>query len=157
MTEIRIRRAGSRDAVTLARLRDQFKHEDDEQSLPGQADFLADCERWLEDRLTGGRWLAWVAECDGEVRGHVFVNRVEKMPSPLPHSAELGYVTNFYVQPGYRGRGLGRALLNAVEEHARTNHFDTLIVWPSDRSTALYKRAGYAEPIELLERRIADQ
>jgi GNAT superfamily N-acetyltransferase len=155
MIEGRIRQARADDAPVLARLRYQFKREDDERTVPDRDSFLVECQRWLHDRLAGGRWLAWVADCDGSVRGHVFVNRVEKVPSPVPDSVELGYVTNFYVQPGYRDRGLGRALLDAVEEHARTHHVDTLIVWPSQRSAALYQRAGYACPVELLELPIA--
>jgi GNAT superfamily N-acetyltransferase len=149
-----VRRAGAGDAARLAWLRLQFKREDGDQVE--DADFLANCERWLQDRLSGGQWLAWVADHAGHVRGHVFVNRVEKVPSPFAGSTDLGYVTNFYVEPGYRGRGLGRALLDAVHEHARTNHFDTLVVWPSDRSAALYQRAGYASPTELLELPIAE-
>jgi len=32
---------------------------------------------------------------------------------------------------------------------------DTLIVWPSERSSALYQRCGFNQPAELLERPIA--
>jgi GNAT superfamily N-acetyltransferase len=151
MSEIRIRRAGAGDAPELARLRHRFKVEDGERGAPDPERFLADCRAWLRDRLAGGRWLAWVADEDGRLRGHVFVNRVEKVPSPFPGSTELGYVTNFYVEPACRGRGLGRALLAAVDDHARAHRFDTLVVWPSERSAALYRRAGYAAPAELLE------
>lgn len=153
MPQVQIRPARVEDAPVLARMRFQFKQEDDERSAP--EGFLADCERWLHDRLAGGRWLAWVADCDGEVRGHVFMNRVETVPSPFGGSTELGYVTNFYVHPDHRGLGLGRALLDAVDEHGRTNHFNTLIVWPSERSAALYQRVGYTSPPELLELPIA--
>jgi len=63
----------------------------------------------------------------------------------------LGYVTNFYVIPEQRNRGLGTALLDAVHRYARTHTLDTLIVWPSERSAPLYQRRGYGQPEELLE------
>ncbi|MFI7316959.1 GNAT family N-acetyltransferase [Streptomyces venezuelae] len=73
------------------------------------------------------------------------------MKKSAARSDTLGYVTNFYVSPEYRGRGLGKALMEAVVQHGRHNHLDTLIVWPSERSTSPYRRAGFAAPEENLE------
>jgi GNAT superfamily N-acetyltransferase len=157
MVEVRIRSARVGDAPVLARLRCEFKCEDEERAVPDRDGFVVECTRWLRDRLAGGRWVAWVAECDGVVRGHVFLQRVEKIPTPFPDRTELGYVTNFYVQPGYRGHGLGRALLDAVTEHARDHLVDTMVVWPAERSAALYRRAGYTTPTELLELALTDE
>ncbi len=117
VADIRIRPAQVDDARVLARLRYQFKQEDYERMALEQESFVDDCQRWIHDRLTNGRLLAWVAEFDGEVRGHVFLGCVGKFPSPFPGSTELGYITNFYVQPDQRNLGLGRALLDAVVEH----------------------------------------
>lgn len=112
VADVRIRPARVDDARVLARLRYQFKQEDYERMALEQESFVDDCQRWIHDRLTNGRLLAWVAEFDGEVRGHVFLGRVGKFPSPFPGSTELGYITNFYVQPDQRNLGLGRALLD---------------------------------------------
>jgi hypothetical protein len=81
MMETGIRRARAGDAAALARLRQQFKHEDDDRIVSERDGFVVECQRWLHDRLTSGRWLAWVADCDGMVHGHVFVNRVERVPT----------------------------------------------------------------------------
>lgn len=98
---------------------------------------------------------AWLAEVEGRPCGHVFVSLVEKVPSPFPGSETLGYVTNFYVIPGQRNRGLGKALLGEVTRYARAHQLDTLIVWPSERSTPLYRRCGFGTPGELLEQPVA--
>jgi GNAT superfamily N-acetyltransferase len=151
--DARIRRAAASDAPALARLRWDFKREDHDDA-PVQAPdaaFVDACGVWLRERLERGPWLAWVAEVDGLVCGHVFLHVVEKVPDPYPGSAVWGYVTNFYVVPAHRGRGLGRRLLDALHAHARAEGFDTLVVWPSDRSAPLYRRAGFAPPGELLE------
>jgi GNAT superfamily N-acetyltransferase len=96
-----------------------------------------------------------IAEVDGQPGGHMFLCLVEKVPSPFPGSVALGYVTNFYVAPQLRNRGVGRALLDGVNRYARGPGLDTLIVWPSERSAPLYRRCGYSRPEELLERPIA--
>ncbi|GAA3828382.1 hypothetical protein GCM10022226_56510 [Sphaerisporangium flaviroseum] len=150
MTDYTIRLATVDDAAVLARLRWRFQVEDDGEARRDEEAFLSDCERWLRDRLTGS-WLIWVAEAGGEICGHVFLNRVEKVPKPAGGADELGYVTNFYVVPQWRNRGVGRALLDEMREHARVRSMDTLVVWPSERSAPLYARAGFQPPLELLE------
>jgi GNAT superfamily N-acetyltransferase len=101
--------------------------------------------------LANGSWLAWVAEVDGHLCGHVFLHVIEKVPDPYAASDSLGYVTNFYVTPAHRGHGLGSLLMDALRTHARAENFDTLVVWPSERSAPLYQRTGFALPRELLE------
>jgi GNAT superfamily N-acetyltransferase len=151
MTGFEIRLATTGDAPALARLRWRFQQEDSTETLPGELAFRARCEHWLRTRL-GEEWLAWVAQADtGEICGHLFLCRVQKVPHPRQHAEELGYVTNFYVTPEWRNRGLGRALLDALRRYGRENRLDTLIVWPGERSVPLYHRAGFLPPQALLE------
>ncbi|MFD9030939.1 GNAT family N-acetyltransferase [Streptomyces sp. NPDC059567] len=105
----------------------------------------------MRDRLGDGRWLAWVAETGGEIFGHVFLCLVERMPEPYGDNNPVGYVTNFFVLPSQRDNGVGSALLEALKQHSRGAGFEGLIVWPSERSTPLYRRSGFRPPEELLE------
>lgn len=155
MIGTQIRRAGVNDASALAQLRLDFKREDRDDTV-SDASFVAALEVWLRERIGNESWLVWVSEVDGRVRGHIFLHPVEKVPGPYAGPSVWGYVTNFYVAPSYRGRGLGRRLLNALHAHARVARYDTLVVWPSERSTPLYQRAGFASSGELLEYPIDD-
>ncbi|WP_205648010.1 GNAT family N-acetyltransferase [Actinomadura rubteroloni] len=147
-----MRRALPADAPSLAELRWAFKQEDEGvPEPPDAAVFLRQAESWIHDRLADGRWSAWVAEAAGAIRGHVFLQPVERMPDPHGDTAPIGYVTNFYVAPAHRDRGIGTALLQALTDHARAGAVGTLIVWPSDRSAPLYQRSGFLAPDELLE------
>jgi GNAT superfamily N-acetyltransferase len=148
-TDLTVRPARPADATVLARLRWAFKQED--QAQPVQARPVEQAERWIRDRLGDGRWLAWVAESSGQIRGHVFLHLVERMPDPYEENRPIGYVTNFYVTQSHRNRGIGRALLDALKRHAQGADLDTLIVWPSEQSSRLYQRAGFLPPAELLE------
>lgn len=139
----------------MAALRWRFKVEEDGGGvLLDEGEFIAECEAWLRTRLAG-QWRGWLAEVGGRPCGQVFVSLVEKFPSPYPGSEALGYVTNFYVTPEHRNRGLGKALLDEVNTYARAHQLDTLIVWPSERSAPLYHRCGFDLPVELLEQPVA--
>lgn len=153
MTDARIRRAVADDASVLARMRLEFKREDNggAPAPVSEASFVAAASPWIRGRLENESWLAWVAEVDGRVCGHVFLHVIEKVPDPYPGPMVLGYVTNFYVAPAQRGHGLGSLLMAALRAHARAENFDTLVVWPSERSASLYQRTGFANPGELLE------
>ncbi|WP_328761169.1 MULTISPECIES: GNAT family N-acetyltransferase [unclassified Streptomyces] len=155
MSDVVIRRAEADDAPALAAMRWRFKVEDGGAEVPqNEEEFAAECEQWLRSRMVG-LWRVWIAEVGGQPCGHVCVCLVEKVPSPYPGSDALGYVTNFYVVPEQRNRGLGRALLDEATGYARAQGLDTLIVWPSERSAPLYRRCGFGEPDELLEQPVA--
>ncbi|WP_327418962.1 GNAT family N-acetyltransferase [Streptomyces sp. NBC_01233] len=150
-TDFIVRPARPADARTLAELRWAFKREDHEGQPPAPAGQLEEAERWIHDRLSGGHWLAWVAETEGEICGHVFLCLVERMPEPYEDNNPVGYVTNFFVLSSRRNNGAGSALLEALQQHARGAGLEGLIVWPSERSTPLYRRCGFQPPEELLE------
>ncbi|MGE7437639.1 GNAT family N-acetyltransferase [Kitasatospora sp. NPDC001175] len=155
MSDVVIRRAEFADAPALAAMRWRFKAEEGGDEVPqNEEEFVAECEGWLRARMAGP-WRVWLAEVGGRPCGHVFVCLVEKVPSPYQDSEALGYVTNFYVTPEQRNRGLGRALLEEVTRYAHAHRLDTLIVWPSERSAPLYRRCGFDGPGELLEQPVA--
>ncbi|MFJ5975039.1 GNAT family N-acetyltransferase [Streptomyces sp. NPDC093060] len=153
ITDIHVREADAADAPVLAGLRWAFKHEDHEGDLSEPARPVSHAENWIRERLASKRWLAWVAESDGEICGHVFLHLVERMPEPYEDNTPIGYVTNFYVVPEQRNRGFGAALLEALRKHSQGSGMDALIVWPSERSVPLYRRSGFESPTELLEAR----
>lgn len=57
-------------------------------------------------------------------------------------------IDNVAVQPSYRGKGLGRALLEFAESAARRAGFDSICLYTHEKMTeniALYSRIGYVE------------
>lgn len=140
-----VRRAGPGDAERLARLRWEFRAAEDPPVESREA-FLERCEPWMRRRLraAGERWHCWVAEPDGRVRGHAWLHLFPKIPNPAEEAETHAYVTNMYVQPDHRGRGLGTALLGVAMTWAREQGVDSAILWPTDESRSLYRRAGFA-------------
>jgi ribosomal protein S18 acetylase RimI-like enzyme len=68
-----------------------------------------------------------------------------------PHS-EHGHVLGMFVDEGFRGRGLGTALLNRLLEWARQKNIPSLSlhVFPHNaRAIALYERVGFTERLRI--------
>lgn len=62
--------------------------------------------------------------------------------------AEAGEIKRMFVVPGRRGRGLARAILEALETHARAQGYRTLLVETGTRqheAIALYRSSGYRD------------
>lgn len=140
---VTVRRAEPRDARGLARLRWQFRPED--QTGRSLDQFSREFEEWLVAALASD-WMAAVADAgSGTLVGCVFLRSVSKVPNPGARDRAWGYVTNSYVAPGYRGQGIGGRLLDVVIAAARERSHEFLIVWPAEEAVSLYARAGFRE------------
>jgi GNAT superfamily N-acetyltransferase len=146
-----IRRAIPGDAVHLALLRYEFRAALNN-PVEDREHFVARCTSWMAERLDeGSTWRCWVAEAGGAIRGHLWLQLIEKIPNPVPERELHGYITNVYVQPAARGEGTGAMLLEAALAHCRAAGVDSVVLWPTERSQPLYARHGFAFPRDLME------
>jgi len=107
-------------------------------------------------RSGSSSWRCWVLDDGKQLRGHVCVQLFEKIPNPIHDEPELhAYLTNFYVVPEMRSRGLGKKLLNKALSWCRARGTDAVILWPTAASKSLYRRYGFVEPVDILELRHA--
>jgi GNAT superfamily N-acetyltransferase len=145
-----IRQAGPDDAPALASLRRRM-HEEDVGPVDDEA-FAARFEAFWRQSYTTGRWVVTVATDDRHLVGHVWLQLVPRVPRPDEgEPGPIGYVTNVYVIPERRNAGIGSRLLAATIDAARDRGAVSLIVWPSERSVALYRRAGFEPGHDILE------
>jgi GNAT superfamily N-acetyltransferase len=140
---VSIRPAGADDGAELARLRWAFRPE--ARATQDLREFVRDFEEWLGPALASD-WMAAVADTgDGTLVGCIFLRSVNKVPNPGARDRAWGYVTNSYVEPGFRGSGIGARLLDCVVSAAREKGHELLIVWPSQEAVTLYTRAGFED------------
>ncbi len=132
------------DLPVLAQMRWDFRMEDQAAaSRHSQAEFLTAYIDFLQEGLATGRWAFWVAEVEGQVVAHMFVQIIPKVPKPNALADRFGYLTNVYTRPAFRNRGIGEVLLAAVQAWALAADLEMLVVWPSQRSSSFYQRAGF--------------
>lgn len=87
----------------------------------------------------------------GRLLGCVWLEVVDRVPRPIRHADEMGYVTNVYVERSWRNKGIGTALLARVVAEARARGFAELLVRPSDVSIEFYRRSGFVPSDEVHE------
>jgi GNAT superfamily N-acetyltransferase len=92
-------------------------------------------EQW-RDRIAG--WARFAAEVDGQVVGLVGAGSGE-----FSGTAAL---TSLWVDPRFRGRGVGSALIDAVEEWALGQGLSQILLWVTETNQVaerLYERRGF--------------
>jgi GNAT superfamily N-acetyltransferase len=95
-------------------------------------------EQWLRNK-TVEQFRAWVV--DPEL--YVVVAEHEASIAGVGSLHATGEIRLCYVQPGFQGLGLGRALLAALEHHARSIGLARLRLKSSVGAQSFYEHAGY--------------
>jgi GNAT superfamily N-acetyltransferase len=137
-----IRRATPADAQQLAFLRFQFRSSLADAVEP-QAAFVGRAATWYESALAGGHWHGWVAQ-SSDIVAHGFMQRIEKIPNPVAEAEWIGYVTNIFVLPDWRRRGIATAIVAAICAFCRDVGAYSMILWPTPESLTLYRAHGFA-------------
>ncbi|GGD78513.1 GNAT family N-acetyltransferase [Paenibacillus nasutitermitis] len=148
-----IRLAALADINELVQLRWDFSNEERTDPAGGFEDFQQICSAFLAKAIEGGDWYIWVAEAEGKIVSHMYLQLIHKVPRPGKSPDPCyGYVTNVYTRPGYRNRGIGGRIHTAMEQWSKDNRIEFLIVWPSSESVRFYARSGFSPCEEAMEK-----
>ncbi|MGA9026699.1 MAG: helix-turn-helix domain-containing GNAT family N-acetyltransferase [Steroidobacteraceae bacterium] len=89
-------------------------------------------------RFDAAKEQAWIADHNDMVAGSIFLMRGDE--------PQTGRLRLLYVEPGARGLGIGKALVAACIERARSAGYQRLTLWTHDVLVAarrLYEAAGF--------------
>lgn len=162
-----VRSARAGDGAGLARaavdLAEQYVQLDPERfKIPADADQVTRTESELREPLAAERlWL--VADVDGEAVGEVqaFIEEPLDDAALQPQrDVELRrvYVNYIAVQAAFRGRGVGRRLMEAVEQWARDREVALIVTDTNLRSedaVRFYEHQGFTRQSVILRKRLA--
>lgn len=141
------RRATPDDAAAIAALRMLMQKEINGEVTPEQAARAeADMRSYFAQSLADQSFIAMVALRDGKAVSTNGLSFYRKPPGLDGGQALVGYVTNVYTLPEYRGRGIATALFRQLIEEARAFRPDKLHLGATDMGRDIYEKCGFKPP-----------
>jgi GNAT superfamily N-acetyltransferase len=141
-----IRLATPDDIPELARLRWQLYTERELHDEPFDA-YADRFSTFARDALARDDWRAWCAEADGRLVAAMWLHTVPRVPAPGHGSPRpLGYLTNMYVEPNHRSKGLGSRMMRELVTHCEASGFELVLTFPADDAYGFYERNGFTRP-----------
>ena len=112
---------------------------------------------YLRDAMPRGEYLAWIAEDERTPSLAIGGAGVQLRPIlPRPRAGdddlELGpeaIILNVYVEPAWRRRGVGEALMRAVLDALAARGIRRIVLHASDHGRGLYERLGFVPTNEM--------
>src|SRR3972149_3003841 len=112
---------------------------------------------FLEQAYHNGQWVMWLAEENGVIVSHVYIERIRKVPRPTSFDCEYGYLTNMYTLPAWRGKEVGAELLRHAVDWAREQKLEMIILWPAKGREAFYQRGGFIHEPEAMSQELGEK
>jgi ribosomal protein S18 acetylase RimI-like enzyme len=154
----RIREATTRDVALLGSHRAAMFRDMGRLAREAEPALVRATADYLRDALPGGEYLGWVAETMSSSPQAVGGAGVQLRPIlPRPRSGaggiELGpeaIILNVYVEPAWRRRGVGEALMRSVLGTLAERSISRIVLHASDDGRRLYERLGFVPTNEML-------
>lgn len=142
MYEIRL--ANLDDVNALVNLRLEFLREVGSFSGRDDGGELGEAIRqYLMKAMPAGTFLAWVAESDGAIVGTSGLTFFERPPNGANMAGLEAYLSNMYTLPGWRGKGVGTALVATIIEHVKGTRARRIWLHATDQGRPVYEKAGF--------------
>ena len=143
---VMIKAATPADVEILVELRLEMRREREEVPLQvSEAEFEAALRRFFTETIAAGTFVSFIA-WDGETAVACSGLSLELQPPSYGNvSGRVGYVTNMYTRPAYRGQGLARKLLDALKDYAEKAGCGKMELNASDAGYPVYKKYGFKD------------
>lgn len=95
-----------------------------------------------------------VAEDSGELVGYLIFQRQAQTRTPLQLRHSWSYITDLYVRPGHRRRGIGRSLLQTCLDDLRSSgatHVRLSVLSKNLTAIRLYRQVGFKDHTMIME------
>ena len=151
---MKIRKAELNDIERLIKMRWDFTVEYEVKGIINDSEyfhFQEECRNFLVDAINSQRWIIWVAEVNGKIVSHIYIELIQKVPRPGRITNPFVYMTNVYTVKAHRGNGVGGNLISHINNWSKEMKYEFVIVWPSEESIEFYKTHGYKNCTEPLE------
>jgi len=107
------------------------------------AQYLAAVRKYFVESFQGGSYYSVVAESEGQLVSANGLVIYRKPPSLGGGTGYMGYVSNVYTLPEWRGRGIATELMKALVQKARLLGIDKLQLGATELGQGVYGRVGF--------------
>lgn len=135
------------DVETLVELRKQLVAAC---GAPAQ-DVDAELRDYFQKKLTGGSLVEWLAIENGQAVATAALVFYDFIPSDANKSGVRGYITNMYIAPEHRRKGVATALLGRLAEEAKVRGVKRLWLHAAEMGRPVYVKFGFREADGFLE------
>ncbi len=97
------------------KLTEEYFRENWPENLKGHTDWRAHYKSWLKTRAKEGGRRLWIIRSGGKTAG------LANFYSSGPEGARVGHISEFYVRPDSRRRGIGRDLFYLIRHELETD------------------------------------
>jgi ribosomal protein S18 acetylase RimI-like enzyme len=152
-----VRQANASDIPLIARHRATMFREMGKLRAQHEESLAQATASYLSDAMPRGEYLGWIAEDNGTspaVIGGAGVQLRPILPRPRPGADELEFgpeaiVLNVYVEPEWRRRGVGEALMRAILTALAVRGIRRIVLHASADGRRLYERIGFVSTNEM--------
>jgi len=118
MISVRLANVGDAEAIAQLTVEVQQLHNSALPELFRQSHDGVFPAQKLAALLKDSNSLVAVAEIEGKIVGHIYAELVQRAQNAFRHAESTIYIHQIGVREGERGRGIGTALMNFIEERA---------------------------------------
>jgi GNAT superfamily N-acetyltransferase len=101
---------------------------------------------YLATHVESDGYRLFVAEESGRIVGMGGLVVVDRPPHPRSRRSGEGFIVNVYSLPRWRGRGVGRAIMDALVAEGRRLRLRRVYLRTSDEGRSLYESMGFRDP-----------
>ena len=112
---------------------------------PGYAFMEKSCRHYFQESLENDSLEALLAEEGGCTAGIGMIFYYRSVPSSLNPTGYNGYLTNLFVDEGFRRQGIGRQIAQRLIDRARQRNCYIIMLHASEMGRPLYLEMGFQE------------
>ena len=102
--------------------------------------------KYLFEVLPLGKVICCVAESAGQIVANTFLLVIDKAPSLNSGKSRIGYVSNVYTLPEFRGKGIGTAVMEELKRQALLAGMSKVMLNSTEAGSSVYERVGFKAP-----------
>jgi GNAT superfamily N-acetyltransferase len=105
--------------------------------------------RWMLRAWRQGRFVAYIAEVDGQAAASGAIWWKQDQPSPAIDGDRVPYILSMYTAPAYRGRGLASRIVRVLVREAKEAGAVRIVLHASAQGRSVYERLGFQATNEM--------